>query len=143
MPCPLNQISFSFRRLTETHEIAEAQKEKNSRLREAFGISNYFVEGSSFDPERLEKEKVAKEVAEKEAERKRLEEKASQRRSLMSEAKYGWVHTPSPSPERSLVKKEKKRKSRRFVFCLASILRCDFYMRIVSGSVDATHRLIL
>jgi serine/arginine repetitive matrix protein 2 len=36
----------------ETHAIAEAQQEKNARLRDAFGISPRFVEGTSLDPER-------------------------------------------------------------------------------------------
>lgn len=37
-------LTFSVR---ETHQLAEAQQEKNARLREAFGISSNFVEGSS------------------------------------------------------------------------------------------------
>ena len=40
--------------LKETHQIAEAQKEKNSRLKAAFGIKDSFVEGSSFDRKALE-----------------------------------------------------------------------------------------
>lgn len=49
-----------FYRVKETHEIAEAQLRKNEKLREAFGISEHFVEGSSFDPERHAKEAAAK-----------------------------------------------------------------------------------
>lgn len=37
---------------------------KNEKLREAFGISEYFVEGSSFDPERHNKEAAARAVIE-------------------------------------------------------------------------------
>merc|ERR1712240_685424 len=40
--------------LKETHQIAEAQKEKNKQLKEAFGIAETFVEGSSFDRKALE-----------------------------------------------------------------------------------------
>jgi len=40
--------------LKETHQIAEVQKEKNSRLKAAFGIKDSFVEGSSFDRKALE-----------------------------------------------------------------------------------------
>merc|ERR1711864_3227 len=47
----------------ETHQIAEAQKEKNARLKEAFGISTHFVEGSSFDPNRRELEDAARQAA--------------------------------------------------------------------------------
>ena len=34
--------------LKETHQIAEAQQKKNKQLKEAFGISEGFIEGSSF-----------------------------------------------------------------------------------------------
>merc|ERR1712025_522214 len=44
----------------ETHQIAEAQKEKNKKLKEAFGISQHFVEGSSFDPNRKAIEEAAR-----------------------------------------------------------------------------------
>ncbi|XP_030242350.1 serine/arginine repetitive matrix protein 2 isoform X9 [Drosophila navojoa] len=47
----------------ETHQIAEAQQQKNAKLREAFNISEYFVEGSSFDCDRKAKEDLAKTVA--------------------------------------------------------------------------------
>lgn len=47
----------------ETHQIAEAQQQKNAKLREAFNISEYFVEGSSFDSDRKAKEDLAKTVA--------------------------------------------------------------------------------
>ena len=47
----------------ETHQIAEANQEKNKRLKEAFGISDYYVDGSSFDPNRKAKEEEAKAVA--------------------------------------------------------------------------------
>ena len=54
--------------LKETHQIAEAQKEKNSRLRDAFGIGSNFVEGSSFDPNRREKEAAEREMAKRQRE---------------------------------------------------------------------------
>lgn len=43
----------------------EAQQEKNAKLREAFGISEYFVEGSSLDPSRHAKEAEARAAATK------------------------------------------------------------------------------
>ena len=46
--------------LKETHQIAEAQKEKNRQLKEAFGISSSFIEGSSFDPNRRDLEAAAR-----------------------------------------------------------------------------------
>lgn len=54
------RVSFSVR---ETHQIAEAQQEKNAKLREAFGISEFFVEGSSLDPERHAREAEARAAA--------------------------------------------------------------------------------
>lgn len=38
--------------MTETHQLAEANERKNERLRAAFGISEGYVDGSSFDPAR-------------------------------------------------------------------------------------------
>jgi len=51
-----------------SHQMAEAQQEKNARLKDAFGISEHFVEGSSFDPNRRAKEEEARK--EKEAQQK-------------------------------------------------------------------------
>ena len=51
--------------LTDTHEIAEAKARQNAKLREAFGIKDGYVDGSSFDPERRAKEAEAKAMAEK------------------------------------------------------------------------------
>ena len=48
---------------TGTHQIAEANQEKNDKLRMAFGISEYFVDGSSLDPQRQAKETEAKALA--------------------------------------------------------------------------------
>lgn len=69
--------------LRETHEIAKAQQEKNSKLREAFGISEYFVEGTSFNPERKAREDLAK----SEALQKEIQAEKSKR--------YALVRTPS------------------------------------------------
>lgn len=52
---------FSFR-AKETHQLAEANQEKNARLKEAFGLTDY-VEGSAFDPDRKAKEEAAKAAA--------------------------------------------------------------------------------
>lgn len=93
----------------ETHAVAEAQQEKNSRLKEAFGISEFFVEGSSLDPNRKAKEDLARAAA--------AEKQKATLEGLGTETgkKYGWIHTPSPSPERSNKKdrKDKKKKKKR------------------------------
>ena len=76
----------------ETHQIAEAQQEKNAKIREAFGISEYFIEGSSLDPERHAREAEAKAAASK---------------------VYKIIRTPSPAPETTVVaeKNEKRKRS--------------------------------
>lgn len=79
-------FSYSVR---ETHQIAEAQQEKNAKLREAFGISEFFVEGSSLDPERHAREAEARAAASK---------------------VYELVRTPSPAPDTTSVPEKKKRK---------------------------------
>lgn len=86
--------------MRETHQIAEAQQEKNAKLREAFGISEYFVEGSSLDPQRHVKEAQAKSAAEQ-------------------NKKYTLVRTPSPiaadtdkDKDKESSDKTKKRKKR-------------------------------
>ncbi|KAH0561721.1 hypothetical protein KQX54_019019 [Cotesia glomerata] len=79
-------------RVRETHQVAEAQQEKNAKLREAFGISEFFVEGSSLDPERRTREAEARAAA----------------------SKYELVHSPSPvaeDPEPVAEKKVKRKRS--------------------------------
>ena len=81
--------------VSETHHIAAAQLEKNARLRSAFGISDQFVDGSSFDPERRAREAAAKAEAAK---------------------RYELVKTPSPpkeDPPPTDEKSEKKHKRKR------------------------------
>lgn len=63
--------------VTETHALAAANQQKNDRLKEAFGISSDYVDGSSFHPERKEREKEKRE-------QERLEREKQQQ-------KYQWV----------------------------------------------------
>uniref|UniRef100_A0A8W7P4N0 Uncharacterized protein n=1 Tax=Anopheles coluzzii TaxID=1518534 RepID=A0A8W7P4N0_ANOCL len=80
----------------ETHHIAQAQQEKNAKLREAFGISQYFVEGTSFDQDRKAKEDLAK----SEALQKELAEKEKAKEMERANRKrYALVRTPSPEKE--------------------------------------------
>lgn len=81
---------------------------KNAKLREAFGISEYFVEGSSFDPDRKAKEDLKKSTAlqdELQAQREAEREKGK---------RYALVRTPSKERDGDLpsgdarIKKEKK-----------------------------------
>jgi hypothetical protein len=45
---------------TDTHAIAEANRQKNENLRAAFGLNKYFVDGSSLDPNRKAKQEEAR-----------------------------------------------------------------------------------
>ena len=66
MPCAkwLGILFSSIHSAKETHQLAEANQAKNERLKAAFGISEYFVEGSSFDPDRKAKEEAARQAQE-------------------------------------------------------------------------------
>lgn len=100
--------------MKETHEIAKAQQEKNAKLREAFGISEYFVEGTSFDADRKAREDLAKSEA---IQKEILADKVDQK-------KYALVRTPTPESDHktamsdddekgSKKKVEKKKKKKR------------------------------
>lgn len=91
----LSNFTFHPFSVRETHEIAQAQQEKNAKLREAFGISEYFVEGTSFDPQRQAKEELAK----SEALQKKLAEEREHASKELSNKKYALVKTPSPDKE--------------------------------------------
>lgn len=77
----------------ETHQVAAAKQEKNAMLRSAFGISEYFVEGSSFDADRKAKEELAKSAA--------LQKELEAQRNVESEKskQYKLVRTPSRERE--------------------------------------------
>ncbi|XP_061397035.1 serine/arginine repetitive matrix protein 2-like isoform X2 [Musca vetustissima] len=84
----------------DTHQIAEAQQEKNAKLREAFNISEYFVEGSSFDSDRKAKEDLAKSLAlqkELDAQREQAAAAAATAAAAAKESskRYALVRTPS------------------------------------------------
>lgn len=97
--------------VTETHQVAAAQQEKNARLREAFGISEYFVDGSSFDPDREAKEKIAKSTAIQEKEKqKAIEREKEKELEKIQASRYQLVHTPSPEPPQVTEKTSKKKK---------------------------------
>lgn len=69
-------ICALFNRVTETHALAAANQQKNDRLRAAFGISNDYVDGSSFHTDRKEKEKEKRE-------QERLEREKLQQQTYM------------------------------------------------------------
>jgi len=50
-------------RAKETHQIAEASQARNEQLRAAFGLSEFYKDGSSMDPQRKAKEQAAQALA--------------------------------------------------------------------------------
>ena len=68
LQCKISAQLFMFLPLSyfsgkDTHQIAEANQEKNARLRDAFGLGDGYVDGSSFDPNRKAKEEAARAAA--------------------------------------------------------------------------------
>ncbi|KAH9502858.1 Serine/arginine repetitive matrix protein 2 [Bulinus truncatus] len=76
----------------ETHQLAEANQEKNARLKEAFGLTDY-VEGSAFDPDRKAKEEAAKAAA-------------------LAQKKYSVVHSSDEEGKEEGTSPQKKKKKR-------------------------------
>ena len=52
-------------RSNATHILAAAKQIQNEKVRNAFGIGDFYVEGSAMDPDRKEKEALAKKIATK------------------------------------------------------------------------------
>ncbi|KAH3886705.1 hypothetical protein DPMN_010718, partial [Dreissena polymorpha] len=84
----------------QTHQIAEATAEKNARLKEAFGISDYYQDGSSFDPNRKAKEEAAKALA-----------MAHKKYAIVQDSDSASETSPSPSPQKQKKKSRDKSES--------------------------------
>lgn len=97
----------------ESHQIAEATQQKNARLKEAFGISDHYVDGSSFDPDRKAKEEAAQALAMAQKKYSMVRDSSSSERSVSPppkrKKKSKTRDDDSSSPER----KEKKKKSKK------------------------------
>lgn len=99
----------------ETHQLAEANQEKNARLKEAFGLTDY-IEGSAFDPDRKAKEEAAKAaaLAQKKYTVVHSSEDEQDKETASSPAKKKKKSRhDSTSPERSKEKRKKSRKHRK------------------------------
>lgn len=75
-------------------------------MREAFGISDYFVEGTSFDPERKAREDLAK----SEAIQKELQ--AEKDADKINRKKYALVRSPTPDKSGSLSAEDDEEKKK-------------------------------
>merc|ERR1712112_605701 len=96
--------------LKDTHQIAEAQKEKNSRLKDAFGISEFFVEGSSFDPNRKAMEEAARELNSKKYSMVPFEEETNTKEKKKKKRKASTSDSDSSDSDSAKKSKKKKRK---------------------------------
>ena len=68
----------------DSHQLAQAQKEKNAKLKEAFGLARDFKDGSSFERNRLAQEKADEELKENEKKRKEKERNEKDKKSKKS-----------------------------------------------------------
>jgi len=68
-----------------THQMAEANQLRNEQLKSAFGIGEFYKEGSSFDKERKAKEMAAKTLAMAQAKYKLVQPESSESSSSESE----------------------------------------------------------
>merc|ERR1719483_1640387 len=132
--------------LKETHQIAEAQKEKNKQLKEAFGISEYFVEGSSFDPNRRALEEAARDgggrkkmgLDNEEREEKRDKKKKKKKKVVSSDSES--ENSEEEKRKRKDRKKNKKKSKSRSVERHRRERSDNEPTRIRRGSVDQERR---
>ena len=68
----VNRLCLSTFSVTETHQLAEANEEKNARMKEALGIREDYKGGSSFDQELKEAQRKSEQLA-LEAKQKEME----------------------------------------------------------------------
>lgn len=68
----------------DSHQLAAAQKEKNSRLKEAFGLSESFKDGSSFERNRQAQEKADEELKQVDKKRKKKDKKSKKSKKKRS-----------------------------------------------------------
>ncbi|KAG8147142.1 hypothetical protein E2320_022522 [Naja naja] len=109
-------INYFLSSITETHQLAEANEKKNERLRAAFGISDSYVDGSSFDPNHRAKEAATAAVAKQQQEQHSLTKDSSSSRSpspKRKKKKKDRGRSESRSPSRRERKKSSKKKKHR------------------------------
>lgn len=78
----------------DTHALAAANQAKNLQLKAAFGLSEHYVDGSSFDPNKKAKQEAARALA-------------------MAQEQYSIVQESSPSEHSSPERRKKKKKKNR------------------------------
>ena len=98
----------------DTHQLAKAQQEKNAKLKAAFGLKDNFIDGSSFERNRLAQEKADLEIKSKEKKSKKKSRKRSKSTSSSSSESESSSDSESSSSTSSSsfseVEKSKKKK---------------------------------
>lgn len=113
-----HEIDESGRPITkDSHQVAEANKEKNDRLRAAFGISEFYEDGTAMNPNRKQREEEARNraIAEKRYNIVRSSEEPEEQGEEKKKKKHKRHRSPSKdssSPGRKKSKKHKKEKTR-------------------------------
>merc|ERR1711976_734710 len=104
--------------IKDSHQLAQAQKEKNDKLKAAFGLSGTFIDGSSFERNRAAKEKAEEVLASKKEDKKPKKKKKKRARSSSSSSTSSSSSSSSSSEEDSSEsakagKKKKKKKKKK------------------------------
>jgi len=104
----------------DTHQLAKAQQEKNAKLKAAFGLKDNFIDGSSFERNRLAQEKADLEIKSKEKKSKKKSRKRSKSTSSSSsesesssDSESSSSSSSSSSSEEEKSKKKHSKKSRK------------------------------
>merc|ERR1712083_556711 len=97
----------------DSHQLAKAQQEKNAKLKAAFGLKDNFIDGSSFERNRLAQEKADLEIKSKEKKSKKKSRKRSKSTSSSeSESESSSDSESSSSTSSSSFSEEEKSKKK-------------------------------
>ena len=85
----------------DSHQLAQAQKEKNTRLKEAFGLSESFKDGSSFERNRQAQEKADEEMKKEVDNKKRKKKDKKSKKSKKKRSRKNSTSSSSSSSSSS------------------------------------------
>merc|ERR1712083_449562 len=94
----------------DTHQLAKAQQEKNAKLKAAFGLKDNFIDGSSFERNRLAQEKADLEIKSKEKKSKKKSRKRSKSTSSSESESSSDSESSSSTSSSSFSEEEKSKK---------------------------------
>jgi len=97
----------------DTHQLAKAQQEKNAKLKAAFGLKDNFIDGSSFERNRLAQEKADLEIKSKEKKSKKKSRKRSKSTSSSESESSSDSESSSSTSSSSFSEEEKSKKKKK------------------------------